>query len=106
MRMMTCKTCIRESQAEHPSSLARQNQTKQLTDHCQSGGGAPCSCHPHSTYRKNCKKRVQQVGSDTLAKINRRTLLWWAQICRRETKVDFTSHRLRHTFATDAVGSI
>jgi site-specific recombinase XerD len=60
----------------------------------------------HPVIGKMVLKRAEQVGSDTLAKIQRRTLLWWAQICRRETKVDFTSHRLRHTFATDAVDAI
>ena len=41
--------------------------------------------------------------NETLSQVTRRTLFWWAQICRKETGVNFTSHSLRHTYGTDMI---
>jgi site-specific recombinase XerD len=41
--------------------------------------------------------------NETLSQVTRRTLIWWAQICRKETGVNFTSHRLRHMYGTDMI---
>lgn len=41
--------------------------------------------------------------SEKLSLVTRRTLIWWAQVCRKGTGVDFTTHRLRHTFGTDMI---
>lgn len=48
-------------------------------------------------------KEARRRKSETLAQVTRRTLIWWAQVCRKETGVDFTTHRLRHTFGTDMI---